>query len=100
MADTRFRTFIPSRFRAGELAGKGKVRNVSQGGLFVLTRAIPEVGESISLRLREPGRPAIEVRGLVWWTTRQCENPSARSGFGLRLLESNAHYRRLVQSLS
>ena len=100
MEDTRFRTLIPSRFRAGELAGKGKVRNVSQGGLFVLTRAIPEVGESISLRLRAPGRPAIEVRGLVWWTTRECENPSARSGFGLRLLESSAPYRRLIKSLS
>ena len=100
MEDTRIRTVIPSKFRTGNLAGKGKVRNVSQGGLFVGTQAIPDVGESIALRLRAPGRPTIEVRGLVWWTTSDSENPGARSGFGLRLLESNELYRRLVRSLS
>ncbi len=97
MVDTRVRTLIKSEFRARSFAGKGKVRNVSEGGLFVNTLAIPEVGESIALKLTEPGKPPIQVKGFVWWATN--ENRSPQSGFGLRLLEPSTQYLRLVERL-
>ena len=70
---------------------------MSEGGLFVNTVAIPEVGESVALKLSEPGKPAIRVKGFVWWATSERRSP--HSGFGLRLLEPGAQYLRLVESL-
>ena len=94
------RTVIPTEFRATSLSGKGNVTNVSDGGLFVGTSAIPDEGDSIELKLSAPGEPPIEITGLVWWTTSDLDSPNARSGFGLRLLEQSEQYLRLVESLS
>jgi Tfp pilus assembly protein PilZ len=99
MTEPRMRTLIPAEFRATSLSGKGKVRNVSDGGLFVGTSAIPNEGDSVELKLSAPGKPPIEVTGLVWWTTSDLEAPDARSGFGLRLLEQSEQYLRLLESL-
>lgn len=99
MAEPRMRTVIPTEFRATSLSGRGKVRNVSDGGLFVGTSAIPDEGDSVELKLSAPGKPPIEVTGLVWWTTSDLEAPNARSGFGLRLLEQSERYLRLLESL-
>lgn len=93
------RTVIPTEFRTASLCGTGNVRNVSDGGLFVGTSAIPDEGDSVELKLNAPGEPPIEVSGLVWWTTSQLEAPSARSGFGLRLLGQSEQYLRLLESL-
>jgi hypothetical protein len=93
------RTRIPAEFRATSLSGKGEVRNVSDGGLFVGTRAIPDEGDSVEIRLSAPGAPPIEIDGLVWWTTRHLKTPNAHSGFGLRLLGESESYLRLLESL-
>ena len=99
MTRPRMRTQIPTEFRTASLSGKGKVRNVSDGGLFVGTSAIPDAGDSVELRLSAPGEPPIEVTGLVWWTTSHLEAPNAHSGFGLRLLGESEPYLRLLESL-
>jgi hypothetical protein len=99
MTEPRTRTLIPTEFRAPGLSGKGNVRNVSDGGLFVGTSAIPDEGECVELKINAPGEPLIEVTGLVWWTTSQLEVPNARSGFGLRLLAQSEPYLRLLESL-
>jgi hypothetical protein len=99
MTQPRLRTVIPAEFRATSLSGKGEVRNVSDWGLFVGTSAIPDEGDSVELKLAAPGKPPIEVTGLVWWTTSNLETPNARSGFGLRLLDENEQYLRWVKSL-
>ena len=100
--DTRIRTLIPAEFR-GEgrngITGKGQVRNVSEGGLFVGTKAIPEEGDSVSLKLSAPGYGVIDVTGLVWWTTNEVVVRTRRWGFGLRVLESSDAYQRLVADL-
>ena len=92
-------TAIPTEFRASSLTGRGKVKNVSDGGLFVGTSAIPDEGDTVELTLSAPGETPIEITGLVWWTTSDLEAPNARSGFGLRLLEHSEQYLRLVESL-
>ena len=93
------RTVIPAEFQSASLSGKGKVRNVSDGGMFVGTSVIPEEGETVELKLAAPGKSPIELTGLVWWTTDALDAPNARSGFGLRLLDENERYLRLVESL-
>ena len=98
MAEKRVRTKIPAEFRAGDLSGRGEVRNVSSGGLFVGTLAIPEEGTPVEVTLSAPGRVAIEVSGLVWWTAPAGKSKSC--GFGLRLLdEDNEPYNLLVASI-
>lgn len=93
----RVRTRIPAEFKAEGLSGRGEVRNVSAGGLFVGTLAIPEEGVAVELKLRAPGKVDVEVRGLVWWTA-----PAGRAnpcGFGLRVLDEDEGYRVLLASI-
>jgi Tfp pilus assembly protein PilZ len=99
MTHPRTRTLIPTEFRASALAGVGKVKNVSEGGLFVGTSVIPEEGETVELKLNTPGSPPIEVTGFVWWTTSDSDETNATSGFGLRLLDPDERYLRLLESL-
>ena len=64
MTDERVRTKIPAEFSAGHVSGKGEVRNVSAGGLFVGTLAIPEEGLLVlraAVDDREPRRHEIKA---------------------------------------
>lgn len=97
--NARMRAFIPTEFCTDTLSGTGNVENLSEGGLFVGTSAIPEEGEAVELTLNTPDAPPIEVSGLVWWTTSQLEGNRTGSGFGLRLLDPDERYLRLLASL-
>ncbi len=99
MKDHRRATSIPAEFHAGAIRGSGKVRNVSAGGLFVGPRAIPEPGTNARVRLVAPGKVPVEVIGLVWWTARPVGPLDSRCGFGLRVLDDDDGYRRLVESI-
>ena len=79
MAERRIRSLIPTQFRTRSLSGVGKVRNLSERGLF--------------------GWPRISLTGLVWWTARHPSDRNAHCGFGLRLVDDNDAYLRLVASL-
>ncbi len=82
------------------MRGKGEVRNVSEGGLFVGTRAIPEEGAPVAVKLSPPGRASLEITGIVWWTATEDSPARSRLGFGLRVLDDeDGSYRRLVASL-
>lgn len=96
MANDRVRTKIPAQFKADGLSGRGEVRNVSEGGLFVGTLDIPEEGAAVELRIQAPGKAEVEVSGLVWWTA---PVGSKRCGFGLRILGDHDGYRRLLESV-
>ncbi len=99
MKDHRRATSIPAEFRAGAIRGSGKVRNVSEGGLFVGTRAIPEPGTNARVRLVAPGKVPVEVIGLVWWTARPVSPRDRHCGFGMRVLDDDEQYRLLVESI-
>ena len=62
MESERVQTRIPAEFRCGCLSGRGEVRNLSEGGLFVGTLAIPEEGSAVELTLSAPG-----IRGEKFW---------------------------------
>lgn len=99
MAHDRVRTRILTEFEVGKLKGKGKVRNLSEGGLFVGTAQLPQQGDTVRLSLSVPGRAPVEVSGMVWWTTR--EHRSHRTpGFGVQLFERGDDYDEVVRELS
>lgn len=97
MTASRVRASIPVEFEAGDTTGSGKIENVGFGGLFVGTKAIPEVGEPVCLSFRFPGGEPISLMGLVWWTTQDAAGGRGRTpGFGFRLIEDHEDYEQAV----
>ena len=98
MIDERHQTRIPAEFLADGWQGRGEVRNVSQGGLFVRTQeAIPDAGTEIKVTLTSPGKVPVEVQGFVWWTAPPGQ--ALPCGFAMRVLDDDEGYKRLVESL-
>ena len=100
MTGRRIRTVIQTEFEAGALQGRGTIRNVAEGGLFVGTTQVPDQGDLVSLSFRDPKGQGLDVSGLVWWTTSDEPGSHRVPGFGIRLLEDSEDYQRFVASLS
>jgi len=99
MQHDRIRTSIPVEIRTSGRVTDGTVRNASDGGMFVETRAIPPQGEAVSLRFCARGEATMELTGLVWWTTEGSPYRHRRRGFGLRLLEDDQSYSEMLAGL-
>ena len=95
----RIRTAIQAEFEAGDVQGKGKIRNVDEGGVFVGTSQIPHQGEMVVLSFRDMKGREVDITGLVWWTTTDEPGSHRAPGFGIRLLEESEAYSRFFQSL-
>ncbi len=77
-------TRVPASFESGELRGKGHVKNVSKGGLFLRTDALPEAGSEVRVLFHTQLARKVEIRGIVVWSTAELDQPDARPGFGVR----------------
>ena len=100
MHQSRIRTFIETEFEAGGHTAKGRITNVSESGAFVGTASIPELGDGVQLRFREPGGDEVRFSGLVWWTTNDSDGKQHRiPGFGLRMVDDNEGFDRFFASL-
>lgn len=96
----RIRTCIETEFEVGGCRAKGRIKNVSESGVFVGTASIPEQGEDVDLNFRSPDGEEVRFSGLVWWTTADCGGtPNRAPGFGLRLLDDNEDFRRFFAGL-
>ena len=95
----RIRTAIQTEFEAGALHGRGKIRNVAEGGVFVGTAQVPDQGDLVVLSFRDHRGREVDVSGLVWWTTADEPGPHRAPGFGMRLLEDSESYSRFLESL-
>ena len=96
----RIRTCIGTEFEVNGHRAKGRIRNVSEGGVFVGTVSMPEQGESVDLNFKAPGGEEVRFSGLVWWTTDDCgggRHPAP--GFGMRLIDDNEEFRQFWESL-
>lgn len=90
METGRIRTCIETEFEVRGRRAQGKIKNVSEGGLFVSTASVPEAGESVDLTFRAPGGREVSLSGLVWWTTHAGDGRRHRTtGFGIRLLSDS-----------
>ena len=100
METQRIRTCIDTEFEVRGHRAQGKIKNMSEGGLFVATAAIPEERESVDLTFRAPGGKEVRLSGLVWWTTNGGDGKGHRTpGFGLRLLEDRDGFRGFLATL-
>ena len=100
MTSRRIRTAIQTEFEAGALRGRGTIRNVAEGGVFVGTTQVPDQGDLVSLSFRDHTGRGLDVSGLVWWTTADEPGSHRVPGFGFRLLDDSENYRRFFDSLS
>jgi hypothetical protein len=100
MTQRRIRTAIQTDFETEALRGRGTIRNMAEGGMFVGTPHIPHQGELVSLSFRDGKGRGLDVSGLVWWTTLDEPGPHRTTGFGIRLLEESDDYRSFFESLS
>jgi hypothetical protein len=98
MQHNRVRTSIPVEICATGRVAEGMIRNASDEGMFVETRAIPVQGEVVSVRFDTPGEEPLELAGLVWWTTDDSTYRHGERGFGLRLLEDDERYTQLLSA--
>ncbi len=101
MAEERTEVAFATEFVVGGRKVRGKVKNVSAGGLFVFTDKIPELGETIRLRMSPGTGHQLELTGMVWWSTRDTPIPTLgpNRGFGLRFLDDNPAFREFVEGL-
>jgi Tfp pilus assembly protein PilZ len=100
MTQQRIRTAIQTEFETGALRGRGTIRNMAEGGMFVGTPQIPHQGDLVSLSFRDGNGRGLDVSGLVWWTTIDEPGSHRTPGFGIRLLEESDDYRSFLDSLS
>ncbi len=75
---------VPASFESGEVRGKGHVKNVSKGGLFLRSDVLPEPGSEIRVLFHTQQGRKVEIEGIVVWSTTELEQPDARPGFGVR----------------
>ena len=84
---------IPAAFEAGQLRGKGHIKNVSKEGLFLRTSVLPPVGDDVRVIFHDRNGTKIEVRGTVRWTTQQLrQEDQAKPGFGLHIPRGNEDF--------
>jgi hypothetical protein len=100
MHDRRITTSIETEFEVSGHREKGRIKNVSESGVFVGTASIPEQGENVALNFKAPSGEEVRLSGLVWWTTDECGGTRSRApGFGLRLLDDSEKFRQFWESL-
>lgn len=100
MKDERIRTCIETDFEVAGRPAQGKIKNMSESGLFVGTTSMPEEGDNVDVCFRARGGDEIKLSGLVWWTTSDVDASERRApGFGLRLLEEIDDLRGLLAKL-
>jgi Tfp pilus assembly protein PilZ len=75
----RVATDVTVRFHAGEsardLTESGRIKNMSDAGVFVETESLPAVGEPVTLEFTAQSGAVLRLQGRVIWTGRVHETP-------------------------
>jgi uncharacterized protein (TIGR02266 family) len=77
------------------------IANISELGIFVMTREPLDVGTVLTLRFAPPGHPAFVLRGVVQWVnTVRALSVSPNPGMGVRFIDlTNDDRARLVEAI-
>lgn len=92
---------IPAAFDAGTARGRGHIKNLSKGGVFVRTDRLPEPGSDVRILFHDRGGSKIEVHGVVAWTTDQLspEEDAGAAGFGVRFSYVSDEYLEFFEQI-
>ncbi len=88
---------LPAIYFMGSAQGLGRVRNLSQNGLFLLGSLLPKEGEHVVIKLTTPSGREITVEGTIRWVT-HADAKSAPQGFGVELSSYGDDYRVVVEA--
>ena len=99
-SNRRKRRFVVE-WQANDYFCTGFTQDVSPTGIFIRSTHIPEVGQTVSLKILLPGRKTLRVRGTV---VRSYLAPAnlrqfIPSGYGIRLKEAPEEYFQLLARL-
>jgi len=77
------------------------IRNISEMGIFVLTKEPLEVGTTLTLRFAPPGHQPFVLHGIVQWINPvRALSVSPNPGMGIRFVDLTAQDReRLVEAI-
>lgn len=76
----------------------GFTENISEGGLFVATHSLREVGSEMSIELTLPGiEEPIVARGIVRWLRLYNEGSDSPPGMGLQFVDLTPHAAALIR---
>ena len=76
----------------------GGTGNMSETGLFVITRAPIDAGHELRLMLHAEDAP-LDLTGCVIWTAKELRESDRPPGMGIRLVEPPAPYLTYVRRL-
>lgn len=91
---------LPVEVRSGDTAWRGRTKDVSAGGIFVLTRRPLKAGESVRVGLTLPapaGGPVVSARGVVVRAVPDDPSSYLIAGNGLRLVDLDESGRRALE---
>jgi hypothetical protein len=95
-------------YQSGRTQGRGHIRNLSKGGMFIRADALPQPGAPVALTIETPSGAKIDLNATVRWTTAELSgpapstsptDPAVKSGFGVRIESESPAYRELFESL-
>ncbi len=75
--------------------GQGHVLDVSEEGLFVRTKSIPDHGDDVQISIGTPDGRRVALNGMIWRT----EQKGRRPGFGVLLLGACEEYLQFVKKI-
>ena len=86
---------LPLRFRAESVQGQGHVLDLSEEGLFVRTKSIPDQGRDVQISFSTPDGRRVALNGMIWRT----EQKGRRPGFAVHLLGACPEYLQFVKKI-
>ncbi len=97
----RHGTRLSALFLCGPKNGNGRIKNLSNAGLFMRTEArLPLPGAPIQVLIRRPNGEKLEVVGVVRWTTEQIPaDRAAIPGFGMMIDPVTDQYRQFYEDI-
>ena len=90
--------FLPVQFGIVRPSESGGTGNMSETGLFVITRAPIDAGHELRLMLHAEDA-ALDLTGCVIWTAKELRESDRPPGMGIRLVEPPAPYLTYVRRL-
>ncbi len=92
---------LPAIYFLGGAQGVGRVRNLSQNGLFLWGSLLPKEGEHVVIKLTTPNGREITVEGTVRWAAHIDADDDRTHltplGFGVELSSCADDYRVVVE---